>query len=137
MKGDHDLPIHFNNSTFVVNSKIHKFRTQLFEEHFGMSYQEVLFPNSNVFWSKAWNVAHANMQIYEKIFNCYPSNTFTTWESLVNTEKKKFDREAYDELSRYISGHAVSYPYKFLSEESLIKVKEKGILYFLPFKALF
>jgi len=134
MKGDLDLPIRYGASTFKVNRKIHNFRCQIFEEHFGMQRNEVLFPNSSKFWAKAWNIAHINQQVYEKVFSCYPSNKFTTWESL--KDANVFDKEAFFELKDLIRGHAVTYPYKFLSAEDLIKVKEKGMLKFLPFRAL-
>lgn len=135
MKGDLDLPIRYGSSTFKVNRKIHEFRTKIFQEHFGLEKDEVIFPNSGKFWAKAWNIAHVNQQVYEKAFSCYPSNKFKSWDSL--KDANVFNKEAFEDLKGLIKGHAVTYPYQFLSEEDLMKVKEKGMLRFLPFRALF
>mgnify|MGYP000724080281 CR=1 FL=1 len=138
MKGNEDYKIKFNGEIYTVNKKIHDFRTSLFMEHFGLKYEEVVFPSSNSFWATAWNVTQINTQIYDKVFKIYPTDSCRSWAEVKNQADRKTDWPLFEQVKDNIKGHAVLYPYKFLLDENLLDAKKVELsLYLLPMKALY
>jgi phospholipase D1/2 len=138
MKGSEDYDISFNGVVYKVNKKIHDFRTNLFIEHFDLSYRDVAFPPSNSFWAMAWNRAQMNTQIYDSVFKVYPTELCKSWEDVASRAGHQTKRKLFEALKEYIKGHAVIYPYKFLMNENLLLAKNSEFgLYFLPMKALY
>ena len=137
-----DYEIKKDNRIYSVSKKIHEFRRKIFIEHFGLDSHEIAFPDSNVFWEKAWEIARTNTEIYEQIFNVYPSDNLKNWEDLakLKDKPKKIDTKAFELVKPRIKGYAVLYPYKFLEEVRLVDVKSSmanpGLL-MLPIRALY
>lgn len=124
IEGNQDYTYYVDKRKVGVNKQIFDFRVNLFTEHFGLKMEDLAHVNSNRFWTKAWNTAYANTQIYEKVWHVYPSNQYTKFsdmDSRVDEKGKvKFNRPAFETLNQKIVGHAVVYPHNFLNEENLI-----------------
>ena len=103
----------------MVNDKIHEFRVRLFEEHFGFKIDYPTAPNS---WLQMRQTASTNARIYSEVFKVYPDNQYKTFEALAKRNKDFDPRKFEAEISR-VQGHAVLYPYEFLSQEKVLETK--------------
>lgn len=107
----------------LVNDKIHEFRVRLFEEHFGFKIEYPTAPNS---WQQMSLTASNNARIYSEVFKVYPDNQYKTFESLARRNKDFDERKFQTEIGQ-IKGHAVKYPYEFLSEEKILESKNSEL----------
>lgn len=71
-------------------------------------------------WDKIEENIARNVEIYRKVFGCYPDDTIRNFKD-VKILKKNSKIDLYDELKDQIRGYAVNYPLDFLSGENLSK----------------
>ena len=134
IEGPSNVKVAGASGDYMVTKKIHDFRVNLFREHFGM---DIEFPANPHSWTVMWHIARTNTEIFSKVFKIYPDDAYPSWMSL-QTRDKKFDQNAFDELTPKIQGHAVVYPYKFLLNENLLDGKNSELsLMVVPIYALF
>lgn len=107
----------------MVNDKIHEFRVRLFEEHFGFKIDYPTAPNS---WLQMRQTAATNSRIYSEVFKVYPDNQYKTFEALAKRNKDFDPRKFEAEIGR-VQGHAVLYPYEFLSQEKVLETKNSEL----------
>lgn len=136
IEGELDTEIHYNHKIYLVNGKILDFRMKIFKEHFGLTSKELLFPNSNLFWTKARNQVKTNTYFYDHAFKVLPSNLYRKWSD-VKTRSKEFDKEVFDSLHHLVKGHAVDYPYDFLKDEKDLIRASALLNYVLPIRTLY
>lgn len=105
--------------TFFVNEQILKIRLQLFKEHFGVQPSEALFPVTGAFWYKLWNIVKFNTQIYDIVFNVYPTNKYENYKKFMASRKIKKNLTAFEDLKNNIQGNAVKYPWRFLLDDAI------------------
>ena len=104
----------------------HKFRTEIFMEHYGAeTAEEVQDPLNVKFLKKFEERASVNTKMYRRIFKAEPDNLQVTNKALKH-DRSDFLKisneellERYSELSPHIRGHFVEYPYNYLKEVSL------------------
>ncbi|CAD5118946.1 DgyrCDS7620 [Dimorphilus gyrociliatus] len=102
-----------------------RLRLALFKEHLGENnYSLLIDPVSEEFYKCFWlKRASVNSNIFEKIFNCIPSNKATSFSNMkaMQSEEQLFlkDPEESEELIKKIHGHLVLLPYFFLKDEVL------------------
>lgn len=100
IEGDEDTEIHYNHKIYKVNSKILDFRMELFMEHFGLPHRDVLFPNSNLFWTKATNQVKINTFFYDTVFKALPSNLYSTWPDALSRKPSDTSRKIPPQFKR-------------------------------------
>lgn len=141
LEGDQDvaLKVNFGNKsyTFFVNEQILKIRLQLFKEHFGIEASEALFPITGAFWYRMWNIVKFNTQIYDIVFNVYPTNKYVNFDDFIASRKIKKNLKAFKDLKDRIQGTAVKYPWQFLLKEAIENLTKQTFgKRLLPKKAL-
>ncbi|EQC38995.1 hypothetical protein SDRG_03948 [Saprolegnia diclina VS20] len=66
----------FDGKCFCVGKFAHSLRRRLYEEHVGT---ELPDPVSDEAWATLTAVAHGNTQIYERVFRCFPTDSFRSY----------------------------------------------------------
>lgn len=147
MTGPLNTEVYHNKKLYLVNDKIFEFRLRIFNEHFGLDKKDLLFPNSELFWAKAWNTLRINTYFYDEVFSVLPSAKYSNWAAVKSRKKDKdgnvisddkftkVQQDKYSKLREYVKGHAVIYPFSFLKEENLLKMSLLMDLV-LPIRAL-
>lgn len=135
IEGPRNKTVFTGFDNMAVNQKIHDFRKLLFQEHYGI---EVEYPTSNETWNRLYRITATNTMVYNKVFKTYPSNEYSSFKSLATRHKSdKLDPNLFAEEIQKVSGHAVLFPYLFLSDEDLIGGTNGEIqLYVVPLYAL-
>ena len=132
-----DGKLNYNASNFAV-----EFRKALMAEHLGISQNDSILddPVSDKLFSLFLNRAKNNAKIYRYIFNCYPDNSFYTFQSIKEFNKIKISEKSEDLLNKYnkfkdkIRGHIVEFPLLFLKDETLwtfISISQTAIEIFI------
>lgn len=132
---DQEFQEHKNlkNGTRIISGRFcGTLRRRLFREHLGLltptddrtPYIKLSDPTSDAFYHDVWRkTAQNNTEIYEKVFNCIPSDRVTNFQSL-----KRYQDEiplcctepiSAAKLLQGIQGHLVMLPLNFLCNEVL------------------
>ncbi|OQR91421.1 phospholipase-like D [Achlya hypogyna] len=69
----------FDGAPFGVGKFAHSLRKRLFAEHVGV---ELPDPVSDAAWAELAAVANSNTQIYERVFRCFPTDSFRSYFDL-------------------------------------------------------
>ena len=115
------------NSNYRAANFATLFRKDLMAEHLGLNRDDPILddPVSNQLFSLIVSRANSNTQIYRDIFGCYPDDTYTNFNRLKDAKLMKEKEKPEELLNKYnlmkdkIVGHIVTYPLKFLIEETL------------------
>lgn len=116
-----------------VNYFAANLRRNCYKSIFGFDTEaEVEDPLSAKMWAEIDQRVKINTQIYREVFGCYPDNLMDTQDK-VSSFREAADITKYDALKGQIKGYGVEFPYNFLRNENLRKMKhfEFG-LYMLP-----
>ncbi|KAF0716164.1 Aste57867_2992 [Aphanomyces stellatus] len=66
----------FHGKQTTVGRFGHGLRRRLFEEHLGMDMED---PTTEVNWGRIRALANANTSIYEKVFQCFPTDSYSSY----------------------------------------------------------
>ena len=116
-----------DGNKFMASNYALTLRKHLMAEHLGINDNEEILkdPLSDNLWNLIKIRANMNTKIYREVFNCFPDDTFRTFNDLNNRKiiRNKEDeeklKEIYDSKINNIVGHIVEYPTKFLIDEKL------------------
>ncbi|XP_023231888.1 phospholipase D1-like, partial [Centruroides sculpturatus] len=113
-------------------------RKRIFSEHLGLPENDPLLndPISDFFYKQVWlKTAVTNTALYEKVFQCVPTNETTTYKELMEyTNRPRLavtDIKLAEMLLQKIKGYLILFPLYFLSKESL-KPSGRWHLYYIP-----
>jgi phospholipase D1/2 len=118
----------YNGNYFAAN-----LRRNCYKSIFGFETDlEVEDPLSARMWAEIDKRTQLNTEIYRAVFGCYPDNTMDTQDK-VRKVREAADITKYDSMKEGIKGYGVEFPFNFLKNENLRKMKhfEFG-LYILP-----
>jgi len=112
---------------FMASNYALTLRKHLMAEHLGINDNDSILndPLSDDLWNLIKIRSNMNTKIYREVFNCFPDDTFSTFNDLNNRKmiRNKEDeeklKEIYESKIKNIVGHIVEYPTRFLSDEKL------------------
>jgi len=119
-----------NGKSYPSGSFAGSIRRYLFAEHLGLLDSkdpdiDISDPTSPEFFNLWNNIAKRNTQIYEKVFECAPSDRLRTLEQYAANEENATRALAYRDpktaakLLATVRGHLVQYPLNFLADSVL------------------
>lgn len=114
-----------NGKSYKSGNYCGRLRMALFKEHLGENNVTLLEdPVSEEFYKCFWfKRASVNSDIFEKVFNCIPSDKATSFTKMKTMQSEEQlclkDPDESEELLKKVQGHLVLLPYYFLKDEVL------------------
>ncbi|EAR83685.1 phospholipase d1 (macronuclear) [Tetrahymena thermophila SB210] len=120
----------WNKTVKKVGKFSHSLRVALYQEHFGLSYDEASDPLCETTDNLIISRSKQNTLIYRQVFACYPDDKVETLNQLDDFQKSK-NPDFYYQYKDSIIGNAVELPLDFLKKENLnFNISQKE--YFVP-----
>jgi len=124
------MPTQMNNREYRAATFAHTLRSTLYQEHFGLTAEEVEDPLSPILLEQMTQISHSNTEIYREVFRCIPDDNVKSFNDVMKFQQLRAP-DRYDYLTPKIKGHAVELPKQFLSKENL-KLKVTAVENFFP-----
>ncbi|CAK4622001.1 unnamed protein product [Aphanomyces euteiches] len=105
----------FNGKQCSVGHFGHRLRNKLFEEHLGTYMED---PISERNWARIRRLANANTDIYERVFQCFPTDTFTSYFNSVPERNMYEDVRIVYENQRFAWGSGWSADHLLFGERT-------------------
>ncbi|ELU04927.1 hypothetical protein CAPTEDRAFT_168015 [Capitella teleta] len=124
----HTVPSRMNGKDFQAGTYASSLRKSLFREHLGIGPTDtdidVTDPVSTEFYKNVWlKQASINTTVYDKVFNCIPTEEVTSNHELREYQKKpvlaQTDPDKARKELKKVRGHLVLMPLQFLIQENL------------------
>ncbi|RHY29394.1 hypothetical protein DYB32_005171 [Aphanomyces invadans] len=106
---------HFGRKPTTVGRFGHRLRRRLLEEHLGMDLED---PTSEVGWHTIRSLANNNTDIYERVFQCFPTDKFTSYFHAVPEAHLHEDIRVVYENQRYAWGSGWSADHLIFGERT-------------------
>ncbi|EGR28742.1 phospholipase d1, putative [Ichthyophthirius multifiliis] len=119
-----------NGKQYMASKVAFNLRIKLFQEHFGLSFQQLIDPLSEDMFNNICQNCKRNTEIYREVFRCYPDDNIKTSNDFQDFQKTR-NLDKYDQLKNQIVGFAVEFPKQFLQDENLeLRISQRE--YFCP-----